>query len=118
MLSLFPSLLTYGLLAPFLLRLVLGITVAYFGMRYIRQKQHTPVTLGMIEIVLGLLLIIGLYTQAAAALVAIILGLKLAKKVATKAFLTNGVNYYLILLVIAVSLLFSGAGVFAFDLPL
>ncbi len=117
MLSLFPSLLVYGVLAPFLLRVILGITVVYFGMNYIQQKQHTPVILGMIEIILGLLLLVGVYTQAAALLVALILGLKLGKKIATRAFLTHGVNYYLILLVIALSLALSGAGAFAFDRP-
>lgn len=117
MLSLFPSLLVFGVFAPFLLRLILGITVVYFGMNYIKQKQHTPVILGMIEIVLGLLLIGGIYTQGAALLVALILGLKLGKKIATRAFLTHGVNYYLILFVISLSLALSGPGAFAFDRP-
>ena len=48
----------------------------------------------------------------------VIIVVKLSKKVKDRAFLTDGVNYYIILLVLAISLLFSGPGFLAFDLPL
>ena len=73
---------------------------------------------GAVEILISIFLIIGLFTQLAALLNAIILVIKLGFKARDKAFLTDGINYYILLLVMAVSLIFTGPGFFAFDLPL
>jgi len=118
MLSLFPFLLPFGVFAPFFLRLVLALVVLRFGYVHIQKKQHVPVIFGMIQSVAGILLAIGLFTQVAALILVIIFGLLLLKQIANKAFLTDGVNYYLLLFVIALSLLVSGPGAFAFDYPL
>lgn len=122
MLSLFPSLLTYELLGPFLLRLTLGVTFAYFGYKRIKSQKensNTRITVyGAVEIALAVLMIIGLYTQLAALVMALILVIKLVYKIKKRAFLTDGVNYYLLLLVMALSILVTGAGAFAFDMPL
>lgn len=122
MLSLFPSLLTYEQIGPLLIRLILGITLAYFG--YEKIKNHGTSSgsnsklYGAIEIFIAIFLIIGLYTQLAALLNAVILVIKLGFKARDKKFLSDGINYYILLLTMAVSLLFTGAGFWAFDLPL
>jgi uncharacterized membrane protein YphA (DoxX/SURF4 family) len=68
------------------------------------------------------LLFLGLYTQIAAlvvtlaSLLAVII--KIRVRLAEHQSLSQGVEYYFLLLAIAVSLLFLGAGAFAIDLPL
>jgi uncharacterized membrane protein YphA (DoxX/SURF4 family) len=59
-----------------------------------------------------------LWTQLAALLNAVILVIKLGIKAREKKLLSDGINYYILLLAMAVSLLFTGPGLFAFDLPL
>jgi uncharacterized membrane protein YphA (DoxX/SURF4 family) len=75
-------------------------------------------TYGIVEITIALFLIIGLWTQLAALLNAIILLIKIGFKIKEKKFLTDGVNYYILLLVMAISLIFTGAGFLAIDYPL
>ncbi len=118
MLSLFPSLLPYGLLAPFLLRIVLAIVVLHFAYVHIQKRQRISVIFGSIQTVAGLLLLIGLFTQVAALILVIMFGLLMVKQITNKAFLSDGVNYYLLLFIIALSLVLSGPGAFAFDYPL
>jgi uncharacterized membrane protein YphA (DoxX/SURF4 family) len=120
--SLFPYLFTYDQAAPFILRLVLGITLAYFGYKKIQKKGKSSgsnsLVYGAIEILIAIFLIIGLFTQLAAMLNAVILIIKLGYKIRDKAFLTDGINYYVLLLAIALAVIVLGPGWFAFDLPL
>lgn len=119
MLSLFPSLLAFEQLAPFLLRLTLGAVLIFWAYGKIKARSDwKPTTLGLIEAVAGLLLIVGFMTQLGALVALIILAVKLIKKLQTRSLFTNGVNYYFILFVISLSLLFMGPGAFAIDLPL
>ena len=121
MLSIFPSLLTYSLVAPLLIRLALATAfgwIAYTNIKSVKIPGGKFRILGTIEMILALCVLIGLFTQLIALFIAIILAVKLAYKVKQGAFLSDGVNYYLILLVMAVALMFSGAGFLAFDLPL
>jgi uncharacterized membrane protein YphA (DoxX/SURF4 family) len=121
-LSLFPILLSYQQLSPFIIRVVLGITLAYFGYNKILRKGQSSgsnsTTYGWVEIVIAVFLIIGLWTQLAALLNAIILVIKLGFKIKEKKFLSGGINYYILLLTMAISLIFTGAGAFAIDYPL
>lgn len=120
--SLFPYLFTYEQVAPLILRLILGITLAYFGYRKMRERGTSSgsnsVIYGAAEIVIGAFLVIGLFTQLAALINVVILIIKIGYKIRDKAFLTDGINYYLLLLTIAISVIFLGPGWFAFDLPL
>lgn len=120
MLSIFPSLLAYEQIGPFLIRLILGITLAYFGYRKIIMKGTSSGSnakaYGAVEIIISVFIIIGLFTQLAALLNAIILIIKLGFKMRDKAFLSDGINYYILLLVMAISLIFMGPGFFAYDL--
>lgn len=119
-LSLFPSLLTWQLVSPLLIRLVLAAVLIHWAYKEIRNPVATVHAKGLciIEGAAGVLLLAGLYTQGAALVATIDLFLRLIGRVTRKAFLTDGVNYYLILLIMAVSLLFTGPGFLAFDLPL
>ncbi len=114
MFSIFPPLLSYSGFAPLLLRLTLGLVLVLWAY----GKYKTNIKTAALEGVLSVLLIVGLYTQLAALFTAILLGVRLFGKVKAKAFLTDGVNYFLILFIISICLIFTGAGYFAFDLPL
>ncbi len=120
MFSLFPSLLGLESLAPFFLRLTLGAVFIYWGYIVLKKqnqgnKQRARASL---EVLIGISFILGYLTQLGSLLALIILGTQLITKVRSKAFLTDGINYYLVLFVISLSLLFTGPGSFAFDLPL
>lgn len=121
-LSLFPYLLSHQQLSPFIIRIVLGVTLAYFGYRKMlgqgQSSGSNSKTYGIVEIVVACFLIIGLWTQLAALLNAIILLIKIGFKIKEKKFLTDGVNYYVLLLTMAISLIFTGAGFLAIDYPL
>jgi len=134
MLSLFPELLTFTLIAPFLLRIVSGVLFAVSGWQTLLPKHaeklvcfqnagFRPVTfwlylVGIVELVGGALLVLGLFTQLAAlALLIVTLGAILLK-FKNPGLLSEPTAYYVLLFAILASLLFSGAGCFAFDLPL
>jgi uncharacterized membrane protein YphA (DoxX/SURF4 family) len=119
MLSLFPTLLAYDGFTPFLLRLTLGAVLIFWSYKKLTNRIDIKVTLlGIIELISGILLIVGYLTQLAALIIAVILGIKIGFKIKNKSFLNDGVNYYLILFVISICILISGAGFIAFDLPL
>ena len=120
MLSLLPSLLSWNQLSPFLSRVTLGVVLIFWSYRAFKDKSlSTPEkAFGYVEGVTGILLVIGLWTQGAAIVACIKLVGCLIGKIRRKQFLTDGVNYYAILLVMALSLLLTGAGFFGFDLPL
>jgi len=119
-LSVFPSLLAWSQISPLLIRLALGAVFIYWAYQPLFGKNNNSQkkTLAVIEAIIGILLVIGLWSQVAALAATIELILCSYKKITEKAFLTNGVNYYLILLVLALSLLVTGAGFFSIDLPL
>lgn len=119
MLSIFPSLLAYEQLSPFLIRITLALVLIYWAYQGLKSEQGIwKKVANVIEGLVGVLILLGLWTQVAALIAAVGLLVCLIGKIRNRAFLTDGVNYVLILFVLAVSLLFSGAGAFAFDLPL
>ena len=134
MLNPFPEFLTYGLLAPLFLRLVLGIIFVNLGyLKFGREKaiwrRFFDLTLfkpaglwvglfALIQIVGGLMLIAGFYTQIAALVFVVITLLELYVEKREPVLLNRNFVFYLLLFAISLSLLFSGAGFFAFDLPL
>jgi len=115
--SLFPSLLAYQQVGPLIIRVVLGLTLAYFGYEKIlgrgQSSGSNSRTYGAVEIFISLFLIIGLYTQLAALLNVVILVIKIGLKFKEDKLLSAGINYYILLLAMAVSLLFTGAGFLA-----
>ncbi len=116
--SLFFQLLAWNQLSPFLIRLALGAVLLHWSYRALKARGGSgrAKTVGALEGIVGILLVIGLWTQAAALVAAIDLLVRIGERISKKAFLTDGVNYYLILLILALSLLVTGPGFFARDL--
>ena len=114
-LTIFPRLLDYVLLAPLLLRLSVGILRLFAGLERYKNKYKW---LSVLYVASSVFLIIGLYTQISA-LVAIALikfDFYLEKK---DGHLSREKTALTILMsIILISLLFTGPGAFAFDLPL
>src|ERR1700744_1954770 len=133
MLSLFPSLLSYQFLAITLIRVASGLVLLYMSYRYAMLRGdisrtklplvgHLPeaVTLfgALVIFAAGVLLVIGLFTQAAT-IVGMLIALKhviFAKRYPHIMPISAGMGA--LLFVMCLSLLFFGAGAFAFDLPL
>lgn len=74
--------------------------------------------ISLMEGIASLFIIIGLFTQVAVAIIIIDLLVRLIIKIRSKAFFSDGVNYYFIILILAISLLLTGPGFLAFDLPI
>lgn len=119
-LSVFPYLLSYQQLSPVLIRLALGAVLIFWSYKGLRgtSRSSTKMTLNISEGLVGLLLVVGLWTQVAALIAALGFAANIIEQVRTKKFLTDGLNYSLILLVLALSLLVTGPGWWAFDYPL
>lgn len=134
MLSLFPGLLTYQLVAPFVLRVALGLLFLNLGYLELTREQSRwrrvfetirfkPIVFwakafGAIEIFGGALLIIGLFTQGAALLFCVISLAEFWIESREPVILKRSLFFYGLVFAISLSLLFSGAGFWAFDLPL
>lgn len=132
MLNTFPSLLTYSFFAPTLLRVTVALTFAYIAyVQYKRREEIAKMRVPMvgkiggliwvalvIEALMALALLVGYCTQIAA-----LLGLLLSIKhyVYAKKYplvIPLGRADYIFIFVICLSILLTGAGAFAFDLPL
>jgi putative oxidoreductase len=134
MLNPFPELLSFSPLAPFILRLVLGLIFLDLGIlkfrserpRWIKSFQAlhlNPAELfliifGLIEVVGGVLLLIGAWTQIAALVFVILVGLEFYVEYKDASVLKRDFVFYFLVLAIAVSLLITGAGAYSFDIPL
>ncbi len=119
MLSLFPSMLAFEQVAPFLLRMTIGLVFIFWSMDKLRNRTSNKNTAyGVLEFIIGALFIFGIYTQLAALAASIIFVVHLVGKIRAKSFFTDGINYYFILLAISLSLLFLGPGILSIDFPL
>jgi len=133
MLNIFPTLLSFNLLAPFILRFTLGIIFIYISyfiiykngsdfLSYYKKHKYpfpgaTTWFFGILNAVVAVFLLLGFLTQAVA-LIAIYLFINLAfsdKEINAFSFSTS---FYVLAIVVSLSLLFLGAGAFAIDLPL
>lgn len=134
MLSVFPDLYTYQQLAPFLLRVTAGLLFLLYAVRVFhgiyaariqprffgseRSGRLAHQVIAFISGVGGVLLVVGLYMQVAALVLAIISAGRIGYLIGTKNAGNEMVAYRVTLLVILVSLLFLGPGFWAFDYPL
>ena len=134
MLSIFPYLFNYSFFAPTIIRLATGLVFAFDGYQKtftckaewathfesvgIKSSQQIILIVGILELVGGLLLLLGIFTQPAALLLAIISLIYIILKIKQPAALPNKVSFYLLLLAINLSLLLTGPGALAFDWPL
>jgi uncharacterized membrane protein YphA (DoxX/SURF4 family) len=132
MLNPFPTLLIYSLLAPTILRLGAAVIVAYMvSVQWRRRQQiaaqrYPVIGSGMwivwfaiiVECATGAGLLLGLWTQWAAILGSI-MGIKgMLWERRYPAMFPLSLSASFLLLIVSLSLLLSGAGAFALDIPL
>lgn len=134
MMNVFPELLTYQLLAPALIRLGVAVVFLTLGYRHLFfQRSKTIATLlpklgawtvfsvwyvGIAELIVSILLLVGFLTQPAA-IAGVVLAINLISWEKTlPEFTSFSKSFYFLFIVALLSLLFSGAGAFAFDMPL
>ena len=135
MLSIFPDLFTYSFLATFVLRFTLGAIFVWFAYaKYFHERKERIaffehlnlhpakiyfLVITGIEFLAGVMLIVGIYTQIAALAIAILMTLATILKIKKPSTLPrNTAEFYILLAVVALVLMFIGPGAFAFDLPL
>ncbi|MEX0652200.1 MAG: DoxX family protein [Candidatus Paceibacterota bacterium] len=134
MLSIFPSLLIFGIFAPFILRVVVGAYLLHIGWGHLTTQRETlveklyarlgsPTTIfivfgGLFEVVLGLFLIAGFLTQVMALLGGLYALKLLWFKKEFPVLVPHERIFYILLFAIFLSLLLTGAGAPAVDLPL
>ena len=134
MINPFPELLTFHLLAPVLLRVTLGVFVFKFGVYKLRNSSEILANffeslglkpgryfikaLAWAQVLMGIMLVIGLLTQIAAFIVAIISFVSIIVSSRHEDLGLKKPSDYILLFVISVSLVFTGAGLIAVDLPL
>ena len=134
MLNTFPSLLTFSLLAPLILRVVLGLIFInlgyleltsekkrwadFFETVHIKPAVFFVILVGLIEIVGGFFLLAGFLTQVTALIFAIITFGEFYAEYREETLLKRDLIFYLLMFAISLSLLLSGDGIFAIDLPL
>ncbi len=113
MLSVFPEILFLSPVAPFLIRLALAALFAHAAWNHVQRTEAASRVLSLFEVAAGVALAVGAWTQPAALLGAIIAIVYLFQPAPTYQKST-----VLLALVMCLSLIFTGAGAFAFDLPL
>jgi putative oxidoreductase len=134
MLNPLPELLSFTQLGPFILRLVIGLVFLDLGLLKFRSEKArwiesfkrlhlNPAGLlvplyALIEIAGGILLMLGAWTQIAALAFVILVGLEFYVEYKDSSVLKRDFTFYLLVLAIAASLLFTGAGSYSFDIPL
>ncbi|MEK7227641.1 MAG: DoxX family protein [Patescibacteria group bacterium] len=134
MLNPFPDLLTYSMFGPLILRLVVGFIFLDLGLLKFREEKKRwiasfetlglrPADLlvpfyGLLQIAGGILFIIGLWTQVAALAFVLFTGMELYIEWDARDILKRDIVFYLLVFVVSLSLLFTGAGAYALDIPL
>lgn len=134
MLNIFPELLNYSILAPFILRIIIGLIFVDLGvLKFKGERKRWIETFealklkpsdilvsiyGLIQIVGGVMLILGIWTQVAALVFALFTAIELSLEWTEGVILKRDIVFYVLLFSISLSLLLTGAGAFAIDLPL
>jgi uncharacterized membrane protein YphA (DoxX/SURF4 family) len=124
----------YSLLGPFILRLVVGLIFIDLGFLKFRAEKERWLssfeTLGLhpvdfflpvyalVQIVGGFLLLIGLWTQIAALIFVVFTGIELYVEWRAGDILKRDIVFYILIFAISLSLLLTGAGAYAIDIPL
>ncbi|MCX6702039.1 MAG: hypothetical protein NTX96_02485 [Candidatus Zambryskibacteria bacterium] len=114
-LSIFPQLFFLELIAPLLLRLSVGLFVIYLGKERVQKTYNWS---AIIYIISGILLVLGFYTQIAVIVAILIIGFDFFTEKKIASISKEKRMLYIMVGVILLSLLFTGPGFLAFDLPL
>ncbi len=134
MLSIFPVALSYSMAVPLAFRLAAGVIFVVFGYENAIRSQEEKTTLAKrfnlkslsawlwvliaLEMVGGLLFIIGLFTQPVALVLSILSLAGAALKYKDAGTIPASLGFLLLLFLVTCSLLFLGPGFYALDLPL
>ena len=113
--SLFPELFNFSFIAPFVLRIALGVPLIKHGFGKLTAEKAPPKDTGRDCFLSGIFLVIGLFTQTAAIAVSLII---IVSSIMLREQHPRSWTERIIKLAIAVSLILTGPGLFAFDLPL
>jgi len=132
--NIFPDLFSFSLIAPLILRVVLGFIFLNLGYLKLGKEKNGwinslnvlgikpaaffVVVLGIIEVLGGLLLLAGAYTQLAALILAVVSISELLIEYKEESILRRDMAFYLLLSIICISLILTGAGLYAIDIPL
>ena len=120
MLSLFPSLFTWSFFGIAFLRIVLALIVGAHAWEHLKDakvsREIPAFVLGILEAFIAIFLLIGLFTQVAALLLAIVMIASLVLKYNHRD--NYPITYYLLLAAIALALMTLGPGAYAIDWPL
>ena len=133
-LTTFPDLLTFSAFSPFILRMVLGFVVINLGFLKLSgeklawQKLFETIhiyparifvkILAIVEIVGGIALIAGAYTQLTAIIFSALFFCEAVLEYREPVLEKRNLTFYMLMFAISLSLIFLGAGALAFDLPL
>ncbi|MBU4536597.1 hypothetical protein KJ603_00990 [Patescibacteria group bacterium] len=126
MLNTFPNLLTLSFIAPFILRVFVGsyfIKLAWVELiKYKKGKIEAPRPLKILSAVGGLLLVIGFLTQVTSIFLILIIFFNLIGKLRHRKLNSTAgeekLDFYILILGVLLSLVLSGAGFLAIDIPL
>lgn len=134
MLNPFPDLLVYSLLAPLMIRLVLGLIFVDLGILVFKgEKARWKASLttlrlprpeigvkvlGVVQTIGGAMILLGFYTQIAALILAVLTFAEGYFEYRDPTILKRSLAFYVLIFACLISLLFSGAGALAFDIPL
>ena len=130
-LNVFPGLLTYSIISPLILRIVLGLIAIDLGYLklgkeyqqwrglfetiHFRPSAFFARLLAWIEILGGLMLVLGAYTQVVAIVFSIAFFCESIIEYREESLEKRNFPFYILLLTISLSLIFLGAGAFALD---
>lgn len=133
-LNTFPDLLTFSTLSPLILRIVLSLIIINLGFLKLGKEQVSwqelfetinihPAkifvkVLAFIEIIGGLILLIGAYTQLTSIIFTVLFFCEAILEYREPVLERRNLTFYILMFTISISLVFLGAGAFAFDLPL
>lgn len=118
-LSLFPEIYNYSGYAPLILRLSLGVSFVGDGIEDINKKggiKILNILVGVLKIISGIALTLGIYTQLWASVACMLLIFSMIISMGDGDW--NKARYNFILTIISASLILSGPGLYAMDLPL
>lgn len=130
--SIFPYLLSWSLIIPFILRIVGGSYFVYFGYKGMTSEWHNKMsffnemhfrpavfyayTITAGELLGGIMLLMGFATQLVALIFFIICLVSIMIEKSGTATVQRNLNVYILLAIIMLSLFISGAGYYAIDL--
>ena len=126
MLSLFPELYDWSWYVPFIFRIFLGAYLCYNGWAIAHKHGHGVsaddrrawLYLGVLIVMLGLLFVGGIYIQVLGAIGFALALVALFSKHKKHSVAEESFTFYALLALVSLSLIFLGAGPYAFDLPL